>query len=182
MWYGLAYISNSNKIAGWSNGRTAAFEAVYLGSNPSPAANMSNYEKYVKGKSYEEMMHTLRNAVPGGDVYELLRLEINKIQQDTNNIQTAKLIEEIEELKSITEKNVGISKQEAASSNKLSKIAIAIAVIGIILQVIFSIRNKSGCIWSSVSTSDPKPFHSGCYRQFDFGLLGVYTYSLPDHY
>ena len=27
-------------IAGSSNGRTAAFEAVYLGSNPSPAAKI----------------------------------------------------------------------------------------------------------------------------------------------
>ena len=32
-------------IAGSSNGRTAAFEAVYLGSNPSPAAKIKHPNK-----------------------------------------------------------------------------------------------------------------------------------------
>lgn len=143
---------------------------------------MSDIKKYVEGKSQAELIEIQRNSVVDGDIYKAVTFEIQRIQQDTNNTQIANLIGEIKKLKNIAESNASDSKRDASSSKRLSRIAIWIAVIAIIVQVIFSIRNKSDCIWSSVSTGDPRTHYSGCYRQFDFGLLGTYTFSLPDHY
>ncbi|MEK7499512.1 MAG: hypothetical protein AAB649_02810, partial [Patescibacteria group bacterium] len=121
-----------------------------------------------------------KNSVVGGEVHQAVTLEIQRIQQDTNNKQIAVLIGEVQKLKDITDRIAQASDQSAVSSNRLSKIAIWIAVAALIAQVVFSTHQKSDCIWFSVSTSDPSTHYSGCYRQFDFGLLGTYTFSLPD--
>lgn len=82
----------------------------------------------LKNKTYEELHELRRNSVPGGEVFEQVTKEIERIQQDTNNIQIAKLIGEVTELKNIANDN-------AQSSNKLATRAIVIAVIGILISV-----------------------------------------------
>lgn len=141
---------------------------------------MTDTRRYTEGKTQAELLEIQKNSVVGGDVHQAVTLEIQRIQQDTNNIQIAKLIEEIQKLKKITDKNAETSTESARSSNKLSKVAIWIAIATLVSQIAFSTHQKSDCIWSSVSTSNPSTHYSGCYRQFDFGLLGAYTFSLPD--
>ncbi|MCX6786225.1 MAG: hypothetical protein NTU85_00120 [Candidatus Kaiserbacteria bacterium] len=140
---------------------------------------MTDIRRYIENKTYEELLETQKNSVVGGDVHEAVTLEIQRIQQDTNNIQIAKLIGEIKKLKEITDKNAKISTESAQSSNKLSKVAIWIAIAMLITQIMFSTHQKSDCVWIT-STGNSSVHYSGCYRQFDFGLLGTYTFSLPD--
>ncbi len=141
---------------------------------------MTDTRRYTEGKTQEELLEIQKNSVVGGEVHQAVTLEIQRIQQDTNNKQIAVLIGEVQKLKDITDRIAQASDQSAVSSNRLSKIAIWIAVAALIAQVVFSTHQKSDCIWFSVSTSDPSTHYSGCYRQFDFGLLGTYTFSLPD--
>ncbi len=81
----------------------------------------------LKNKTYEQLIEIQRNSVPGGDIYEQTTQEINRIQQDTNNIQIAKLIDETRTLKEITEKN-------ARSGKWLSIIAIVIALVALFIK------------------------------------------------
>jgi len=47
---------------------------------------MTDIRKYVEGKTQEELIEIHRNSVVGGDVYRAVTFEIQRIQQDTNNI------------------------------------------------------------------------------------------------
>ncbi len=82
-------------------------------------------------KPYKELVELRKQSVPGGDVYEQLTQEINRIQQDTNNVQIAKLIEETKILKGITERNATTSENYPRKANWLAIIAIVIALIAL---------------------------------------------------
>lgn len=138
------------------------------------------YKNYIEGKSYSELYDVLYNSLPGTPIYEQVLEEIHRIQQDTSNTQVANLISEIQKLKEITDKNAESTSESARSSNKLARIAVWIAIATLITQIIFSTHTKSECRGSSRSAGDPVIHHSDCYLQFDLGLLGTYTFSLPD--
>ena len=90
---------------------------------------MTDIKKYVEGKTQEELIKTQRNSVVGGDVYKAVTFEIQRIQQDTNNIQIAKLIDEVQKLKELTSENSDSSKQFAVSSRGISIAAIFVSLI-----------------------------------------------------
>lgn len=71
-------------------------------------------------KTYEELFEILSNSLPGSEEFEKAKMLIGRIQQDTNNIQTARLIQ-------VTEGN-------AKSSNGLSLVAISIAAVSFFIK------------------------------------------------
>jgi hypothetical protein len=135
----------------------------------------------VEGKTQEELLEVQRTSEVGGDIYQAATFEIQRIQQDTNNIQIASLIEEIKKLKNITENNSESSIQNARSSNKLSKVAIGIALASLITQVIFSTHQEIHCAYINSIAGEPFVSYDDCYLHFDFGLLGSPVFRIPDY-
>lgn len=137
---------------------------------------------YFEGKSDKNLIDMIFTAVP--TKRDAIFAELQKRQQENNNEQISSLIDEIKKLKDITDKNAKTSAQNAQSDNKLAKIAICIAIISIITQIIFSIHNEIKCNYVISSTSnpnEPQQFNSGCYRIIDLGLLGIRTFQIPDY-
>ncbi len=90
----------------------------------------------LKNKSYEELLEIRRNSIPRGDTHEQAGAEINRIQQDTNNTQIAKLIDEIKILKDITKDNADLSKKNSKNSDYLAKVAIWLAIVQSFLSIV----------------------------------------------
>jgi hypothetical protein len=90
---------------------------------------MTDIKKYVEGKTQEELIEIQRNSVVGGDVYKAVTFEIQRIQQDTNNIQIAKLIGEIQKLKDVASENSDSSKRFATWSLTIAVAAIIVSLI-----------------------------------------------------
>ena len=90
---------------------------------------MTDIKKYVEGKSQEELLEIQRTSVVDGEIYKAVTFEIQRIQQDTNNIQIANLIGEIQKIKDIASENSDSSKRFATSS-------LAIAIVAIISSFI----------------------------------------------
>lgn len=90
---------------------------------------MTDTRRYTEGKTQEELLEIQKNSVVGGDVHQAVTLEIQRIQQDTNNIQIAKLIGEVRKLKDIASENSDSSKLFAISSRWISIAAIVVSII-----------------------------------------------------
>lgn len=90
----------------------------------------------LKNKSYEELLEIRRNSIPGADIYQQADAEINRIQQDTNNTQIAKLIDEIKILKDVTKDNADLSKRNSKNSDYLAKVAIGLAIVQSFLSIV----------------------------------------------
>lgn len=132
---------------------------------------MTDIKKYVEGKTQEELIKTQRNSVVGGDVYQAVTFEIQRIQQDTNNIQIAKLIVEVQKLKDITNQNIKTEVKDSKRTRNLAWLAILIAVIGILVQVALSINRKDSC--ADFGGGDIR-----CTTWFEAGVFG--TYIIPE--
>lgn len=85
-----------------------------------------------KDKSQKELQEMLQSFSPDSTEYKVVSFEIQRIQQDTNNIQTANLIE-------LTRKNAETSEKTAKSNEQLAKTAIVIAITIGILQILVQI-------------------------------------------
>ncbi len=86
------------------------------------------YNKYIKGKSYKKLLNIRHNSTPGGEVNQQITEEIQRIQQDTNNIQIAKLIQEVQNLKDITSEN-------SISSQVFANWSLIIAIVSILISL-----------------------------------------------
>jgi len=142
---------------------------------------MTDTRRYTEGKTEKELLEIQKNSVVGGDVHQAVTLEIQRIQQDTNNIQIANLISEIKELKDITAKNALISDQNTQSSNKLGRIAIYIAVATLFAQVVFSTHQDISCASSNYGAGQTFILYQDCYRNLDLGLFGKYSFKIADY-
>ncbi|MGB3921800.1 MAG: hypothetical protein WBL19_00760 [Minisyncoccia bacterium] len=127
------------------------------------------YRKYIKDRSYEELIDTQRSSIPGGEVYEQVTQAIHRIQQDTNNTQIAKLINEVGKLKEITEEDFKTTKKENKLAKTISIFAILLSMLGILTQVALDIERKDNCY--------DYPEGRQCVTWFDFGIFG--TYKIP---
>ncbi len=101
---------------------------------------MTDIRKYVEGKSQAELLQTQRTSVVDGDIYKAVTFEIQRIQQDTNNIQIANLTDEVKRLKEIADQNTASSDKNARSS---TKIAIAAFCVGVLSVVIAAIQTET---------------------------------------
>lgn len=137
-------------------------------------------DNYFEGKSDKNLIDMMFTAVPAKR--ETIFAELQKRQQENNNKQIHSLISEVKNLKNIVDINAKISIQNNKSNNRLSIIAIVIAVIGIITQVAFSIHNEVKCNTIRSSSSNPRQINSNCYRILDFGLFGRKILQIPDYY
>src|SRR3989344_6962247 len=97
---------------------------------------MTDIERYVKDKTLEELIRTQRTSVIGGDVHQAVTLEIQRIQQNTNNTQIANLIGEVKALKDITKTNAETSTQNAKSSHKVAVAAFFIGAISLLIAAL----------------------------------------------
>jgi len=133
---------------------------------------MQNFEKPLNEFTEDELQKNVNRWSPQ---YGALALyELQRRSQEKNNQQIDALVKEIEILKKITEDNAEISKRDADSDNRLARIAILVSVAALVIQFLFSIHNEVNCVWSSGS------YQAGCHRTLNLGLLGVYTFPLPD--
>ncbi|MDO8594128.1 MAG: hypothetical protein Q7R93_01255 [bacterium] len=123
-------------------------------------------DKYTKNKTLDELLKTQANSVVGGEVHQAVTLEIQRIQQDTNNTQISKLIAEVSALKSITEQGTNTSDQNARSSNKLAKTAVWISIVLGVLTILFNVHIKT--TWVS---------GAGRAREMDLGIFGTYKWN-----
>lgn len=89
---------------------------------------MTDTRRYIENKKQEELLETQKNSVVGGDVHQAVTLEIQRIQQDTNNIQIAKLIQEVQKLKDITSEN-------SISSRRFAGWSLGIAIVSILISL-----------------------------------------------
>jgi hypothetical protein len=101
---------------------------------------MIDTRKYTEGKTQAELLEIQKNSVVGGDIHQAVTLEIQRIQQDTNNIQIANLIAEVRTLTEVTDKNATISDKNSVGANRLAVVAICIALASFMSQVAFSIH------------------------------------------
>jgi len=85
---------------------------------------MTDIKRYVEGKTQQELVEIQRNSVVDGDIYKAVTFEIQRIQQDTNNIQIDNLISEVQKLKDITSENSDSSKRFATWSLMIAVVAI----------------------------------------------------------
>ena len=139
---------------------------------------MTDIRKYVEGKSQEELLETQRNSVVNGDVYKAVTFEIQRIQQDTNNIQIAKLISEMQQLKEIADLNAKTATKNAISDNFLARTAIVIAVAGLIVQTLLGIHHKLTC--RIIGKLDTVTEYIGCQREVDVGAFGTLYFDIDD--
>lgn len=139
---------------------------------------MTDIRKYVENKSQEELLETQRNSVVGGDVYKAVTFEIQRIQQDTNNIQIAKLIGEMQQLKEIADLNAKTATKNALSDRRLASTAIVIAVVGLIFQTILGVHHKVTC--RTIGKLDTVTEYYGCQREVDLGAFGTLYFDMKD--
>lgn len=124
----------------------------------------------IKGKTYDQMVELRKNAIPDSDPYRQLTDEINRIQQDTNNIQTADLVGQIKNL------NTGINSY-SNSSNKAAAAMIFLTVGLLVLAFAQSyvaylsyisnrdlMRTREDCYKSVLQTSDIDLNYRNCLR------------------
>lgn len=108
---------------------------------------MTDIKRYIEGKTQQDLVEIQRNSVVDGDIYKAVTFEIQRIQQDTNNIQIANLIGEIQKLKSIASENSDSSKRFATWSLVIAIIAIAISLIIGSVQIYLA-KIGVGPIWA----------------------------------
>src|SRR5579872_3244244 len=122
-------------------------------------------------KTDEELIRMRRdtssNSYVPGSIYHEINFEIQRRNEERNTEQIHLLITEIKKLKNISETNAEIARNNGRSSDRLAKVAIVIAVIGFLTQVILSIHQDKTCL-ATATTSDPGFMeYTNCYRTFD---------------
>ena len=112
-----------------------------------------------------------RKPAPNSTTHEV-DTEIQRRLQERNLEQINSLIGEVSKLKDIADTN-------SRSSERLSIIAISIALLSLVAQVLFSTHQTLRCGTSFQSNTAPTQY-GDCYKTFDFGLFGERTYRIPD--
>ena len=128
----------------------------------------------ISGKSYAELVELRKNSVAGGDVYIQLSDEIQRIQKDTENVQTADLVDQLKNLNGKIEKY-------SHSSDKASRAMIYITVGLVILalaqsaiayfayqQDVRSVQVRRDCFHSVIQTSDVDMNYKNCLRDHGY--------------
>lgn len=125
-------------------------------------------------KSYEELIESRKQSVPGGDVYEQLSKEIERIQQDTSNKQTADLVNQIKTL------NTSIalySNSNNRASNAMIVLTCGLTILALaqFLVAYFSYKSdqryiqvRRNCYHSTLQTSDIDLNYKNCLRDHGF--------------
>lgn len=103
-------------------------------------------------KPYEELVELRKKAVVG-EVFEQLTKEIERIQQDTNNIQIADLTTQIKILNQNTNKYSNTS-----SRASLAMIALTVAL------VIFTSAQAAIAYYTYKSSQEPITIRKACYQ------------------
>ncbi len=140
---------------------------------------MVNFHKPLHEMSEKEINDGIQNFWPvehgALGVMELLRRQqAEYAKQDAARI--SKLVKEMGVLKKATTDNAHTASLSSESSTRLGRLAIKIAIAGIIAQVLLSIHWEIQC-----------PFGSGfaCYAKTDLGILGTWpipiTFGLPPY-
>jgi len=127
---------------------------------------MTDTRRYTEGKTQKELLEIQKNSVVGGDIHQAATLEIQRIQQDTNNIQIAKLIGEVQKLKDIIGENIKIEAKDAKRTRGIAWLAIILSVIGILAQVALSINRRDSC--ADFGGGDIR-----CTTWFEAGIFGT---------
>src|SRR3990167_801738 len=140
---------------------------------------MQNFEKPLQDFTEDELQQRINQWDPRFGALALY--ELQRRQQKLNTEQISTLIKEIRKLKNIADENAETAHQTAKSSNRLAKTAITIAVVSLISQGLFSTHQEIRCAFRQQSSNDPFLYHTGCFRYFDFGLLGKYSIKIPDY-
>jgi hypothetical protein len=89
---------------------------------------MTDTRKYIENKTQKELLEIQKASVIGGDIHRAVTIEIQRIQQDVNNIQIAKLIGEVQKLKDITSEN-------SISSKRFANWSLGIAIVSILISL-----------------------------------------------
>lgn len=110
---------------------------------------------------------------------EEIDLEIQRRLQKRNLSQIQSLIGEITKLKEISDSAARTSVVNAKSSNILSFVAISIAVISVIVQVLLSIHQTTRCRLAVESNTEPAQYVD-CHKTFELGIFGEISYRIPD--
>jgi len=143
-----------------------------------PLNPMQIFEKPLHEFTEEELQQKVNHTNPTFGA--LAQYELQRRQQEKNTSHISELVEEIRELKGITEKNAEISKKNAESDNHLARIAIYVAVAAIVVQVAFSIHHQLDCRFNGRNDDGKSEYHQGCYRTVDLGILGTYVFKVKD--
>jgi hypothetical protein len=139
---------------------------------------MQIFEKPLHEFKEEELQQKVNHTNPTFGA--LAQYELQRRQQEKNTSHISELVEEIRELKDITEKNAEISKKNADSDNRLARVAIGVAVVSFLTQFAFSIHHKLECRYVFRDDNTKSMQHSGCYRTVDLGILGTPVLKVKD--
>lgn len=86
-------------------------------------------------KSQEELVKMLQNMHPDSTEYKLTSFEIQRIQQDTNNVQIANLTDLIRQY-------IHTATKSSKNDRNLSRVAIVIATISLTIQLLSVVINS----------------------------------------
>ena len=137
---------------------------------------MKNFEKPLHEFTDEELQQRVNQWDPRFGALALY--ELQRRQQKENSDQVSELVNEIRKLKKITDQNRKTAVENAKSDNKLARIAIVIALVAVITQVMFSIKREFRC-HVAIHTPDYIEY-SACENVFDLGIFGVHNFGVED--
>ncbi len=137
---------------------------------------MKNFEKPLNEFTEEELQQRVNQWDPRFGALALYELQRRQQKENSNQIST--LVDEVKKLKEITNRNRETAVKNAKSDNQLARIAIVIAIVAVVTQVITGIKHEFKCGASFHSQESIE--YRDCENIYDFGIIGVKHFPVED--